>query len=185
MMRRIAVVGDQLGPYGGQVVGYAGRPAFFHGHQPALIGGKAYCERCKSAGTIAKSGGPRRMQFMGEIALEGDIVVCQCPTPQRIVAVLAGESWYEDMAETTEGGTSGQALADGVGSAVAGDFDEQVRAVGHGASEGYPYLIETAGGRAFFGRLASGGQLPRIFTDSAEDYSVYWGDEALARHDGI
>jgi hypothetical protein len=186
MMRRIAVVGDELSPGGGQLKGYAGRPAFFNGHQPALIGGDAYCEVCRSVGIIAKSGGPRRMQFMGEIALDGDIVLCRCAIPPRIHAVLAGEKWYDDLAESKGMVTSSRAVGGGVASVVQGAFDEQVRAMGRGASDGYPYYIETADGRIYSGRLGDDGLLPRIGTGaSADEYSVYWGDEALAKQDSV
>ncbi|WP_233874648.1 PAAR domain-containing protein [Paraburkholderia adhaesiva] len=101
MMRRIAVVGDQL-ETGGQVLPYSG-PVFTigdAGHQVALIGGTAWCEACKSTGVIAKAGGPRRIDFMGETAADRDIVLCKCPTPPQIVATLSGDSWCDDMAET-------------------------------------------------------------------------------------
>jgi hypothetical protein len=96
MMRRIAVVGDKL-ETGGEILSYTG-PVFAigdTGHQVALIGGTAWCEACKST-----AGGPRRIDFMGETAADGDIVVCQCPTPPKIVATLSGDSWCDDMAET-------------------------------------------------------------------------------------
>jgi hypothetical protein len=98
MMRRIACVGDALRD-GGTLLPYEG-PIFTigdAGHQVALIGGQARCEVCKSVGKIVKAGGPRRMNFMREVALDGDLVLCNCPMPQRIVATLAGETWYEDM----------------------------------------------------------------------------------------
>lgn len=98
MLRRIAVVGDQLDT-GGQIESYAGQVCTWGdgGHQVALIGGMAYCEACKSIGTIAKSGGPRRIQFMGETAADGDLVLCNCATPPRIVARLAENSWCDDQ----------------------------------------------------------------------------------------
>ncbi|CAM2173745.1 PAAR domain-containing protein [Paraburkholderia sacchari] len=98
MLRRLAVVGDQLDT-GGQIESYSGPSFFWHGHQVALIGGSAYCTTCKSAGQIAKTGGPRRIEFMGEAAADGDIVLCKCSRPPRIVAKLAGESWCDDEAE--------------------------------------------------------------------------------------
>jgi len=49
----------------------------------------------------------------------------------------------------------------------------------------YPYLIETADGRAFSGRVTKGGDLPRVATRNETDYHIYWGDEALAREQGI
>lgn len=97
MLRRIAVVGDQLDT-GGQIESYSG-PIFTigdAGHQVALIGGAAYCEECRSTGVIVKDGGPRRINFMGETAADGDIVLCNCATPPRIVARLADNSWCDD-----------------------------------------------------------------------------------------
>jgi len=41
-----------------------------------------------------------------EVALDGDVVFCKCPTPQRIVATLAGNSKYEDT-----GGEEGAPMA--------------------------------------------------------------------------
>src|ERR1700753_737815 len=100
MMRRIAVVGDQL-DNGGEVGPYEGPQFLIHGHQAALIGGEVYCPVCKTTGYIAKDGGPRRMNFfISEIAAYDDVVVCRCPDHPRIFAELAGEAWYDDMAET-------------------------------------------------------------------------------------
>ncbi len=76
---------------------YVGREHSMYGHKVALIGGRAYCEGCNSVGIIAKAGGPRRMQSMAEVALEGDVVVCHCPVPQPIIATLVHTATYEDM----------------------------------------------------------------------------------------
>jgi hypothetical protein len=55
MRRRIAVVGDTL-TGGGQILDYEQITGFrFHGNKAALIGHKAYCETCKSTGTLAKA----------------------------------------------------------------------------------------------------------------------------------
>lgn len=185
MMRRIAVVGDSL-ERGGQVLPYAG-PVFTigdAGHQVALISGSAYCEACKSNGVIGKTGGPHRIEFMGETAADGDVVLCKCPTPPRIIAVLSGESWCDDMAETMGVVASSKTASGGVSSVVMDVYDEQVRPVGRGATEGCPYFIETADGRLFMGRIDDGGKLPRVYTDAEDHYAVYWGDEALAMQDG-
>ncbi|CAB3804686.1 hypothetical protein LMG28614_06057 [Paraburkholderia ultramafica] len=185
MMRRIAVVGDSL-ERGGEILPYAG-PVFTigdAGRQVALIGGSAYCEACKSTGTILKAGGPRRIDFMGETAIDRDIVLCKCPSPPQIVATLAGESWCDDMAESMGTVASSKTIGGGVASVVIGSYDERVRAIGRGATEGYPYFIETADGGTFSGRLDNDGHLPRLYTDAAADYHVYWGDDALARGKG-
>ncbi len=96
------------------------------------------------------------------------------------------------MAETLGVVSPVTATGNGVVTAGAGTtseakdtFDEQVRATERGASEGYPYFIETSDGQTFSGRLDESGHLPRVYTYSADDYTVYWGDEALAKQDGM
>ena len=96
MMRKMVVVGDRPAP-GGAVLPYSSREYSLHGHQVALIGGRAYCEGCNSVGIIAKAGGRGRMGFISEVALEGDVVICHCPVPPPIIATLVHTSWFEDM----------------------------------------------------------------------------------------
>ncbi|MGO4396586.1 PAAR domain-containing protein [Variovorax sp. M-6] len=96
MMRKMVVVGDPPAP-GGAVLPYSSREYTLHGHQVALIGGRAYCEGCNSVGIIAKAGGPRRMEFISEVALEGDVVICHCPVPPPLIATLVHTSWVDDM----------------------------------------------------------------------------------------
>ena len=81
MRRRIAVVGDEL-TGGGQILDYSQRYGFtFHDHKAALLGGEAFCTTCKSTGIIAKDGEAYRLDYDGtENALDGDIVLCACPT---------------------------------------------------------------------------------------------------------
>lgn len=95
-MRKMVVVGDPPAP-GGAVLPYSSRKYALHGHQVALIGGRAYCEGCNSVGIIAKAGGPGRMKFISEVALEGDVVICHCPVPPPLIATLVHTSWYDDM----------------------------------------------------------------------------------------
>ncbi|CAB3802034.1 hypothetical protein LMG28614_05530 [Paraburkholderia ultramafica] len=98
MRRRIAVVGDTL-TSGGQILDYEQTTGFrFHGHKTALPGNEVSCEKCKSTGILAKAGGPYRLHYhtAREVALDGDIVLCKCPTPPAIIATLAGGSWVED-----------------------------------------------------------------------------------------
>jgi hypothetical protein len=95
VMRKIVVVGDPPAS-GGRVLPYDGPLSDVHGHRVALIGGRAYCEGCNSVGIIAKAGGPRRPQFISEVALEGDVVVCHCPAPQPLLSVLQQSSTCDD-----------------------------------------------------------------------------------------
>ncbi|MFM0224797.1 hypothetical protein [Paraburkholderia dipogonis] len=65
-------------------------------------------------------------------------------------------------------------------------YDEQVRATDLGVVlKGYPYFIETADRRTHAGRNDASGQLPRTYTDSSDDYTVHWGDEALEKCLGV
>ena len=50
--------------------------------------------------------------------------------------------------------------------------------------EGVPYRIEVEDGRVLSGSIGVDGLLPRIETIGLAGYTVYWGDEALARCDG-
>lgn len=96
MQRRILVVGDPPA-LGGRVLAYA--PPFTKmvmGHQVAIIGGRVYCQNCDSIGVISKSGGPRRMGYITEVALEGDLCVCQCAQPQPLISTLQRTSSCDD-----------------------------------------------------------------------------------------
>ncbi len=101
VMRKIVVVGDKTTTSG--VIQPNANSTFSvgdAGHKVALIGGQATCLACKSIGIIAKAGGPRRMNFMGEVALEDDIVLCGCPVHPKLVANLHQTMTYDDQAES-------------------------------------------------------------------------------------
>ena len=96
MKRRQLVVGDPPAR-GGRILPFS--PPFsmkILGHQVAIIGGRVYCEACGSVGVIAKAGGSRRNGYITEVALEGDLCVCQCPQPQPLVSTLQSLSSVDD-----------------------------------------------------------------------------------------
>lgn len=181
MMRRIAVVGDTL-LNGGTVLSYAGPACTFGnaGHQVALIGGQAYCEMCKSVGIITKAGGPRRMNFMGEVALDGDEVLCRCLHPKRIVAVLAGEAWYEDgSGSEIERQRANSDLANSVPTtaAVSPIYDEQFLLKdrqGNVLSDTY-YTVGLPNGAIKHGTTDLLGRTERIRTDGVQEIRIYLG----------
>ena len=120
MMRRIAVVGDKLNN-DGEICSYSGMTLTVGdaGRQAALINRTAYCPVCKTTGCIAKEGGPRRMTLgASEIALDRDVVVCNCAEHPHITAKLSGEAWYDDLAESL--GTIGSSKFESVGSPSCG-----------------------------------------------------------------
>lgn len=184
MMRRIAVVGDKL-ETGGEVLPYSG-PVFTigdAGHQVALIGGTAWCEACKSTGVIAKAGGPRRIEFMGETGVDRDIVLCKCSTPPKIVATLSGDSWCDDMAETmgvvtpeaarydvTNAGPSGTAFP------VIGRYDDHfvLRNADGQVLTHTAYAVQRNNGIFEYGQTDGDGQTHLLAsTAAAENISVY------------
>jgi hypothetical protein len=99
-MRRLACVGDRLERDGRILPASEPSPTVGdNGIALALIGGSAFCAACKSIGAIAKAGAPRRLCFTAEVALDGDIVLCRCSTPPRLIARLSGDAWYDDSSE--------------------------------------------------------------------------------------
>ena len=176
-MRRIAVVGDQLDA-GGQIEPYTGSICAWGdgGHQAALIGGNAYCEACQSVGTIAKSGGPRRINFfIGEIALDGDIVLCNCATPTRIVARRAGEAWHDDMAEAATASASKK--TSNVSHSSTETYDEQFTladANGTALPQTY-YTIRMPSGELVHGITDSSGKTAHYETSGAQRLRIYLG----------
>lgn len=179
MMRRVAVVGDRLST-GGHIDHYKGPICTWGncGHQVALIGGSAYCEACGSTGVIAKAGGPRRINFMGETAADGDTVLCNCPTPPRIVAELAGESWCDDEAEACATREAKRAIdAAPTGKNAATLCDEQFTLsdrTGRVLRDTY-YTLRLPSGELLHGVTNSIGRTTRYRTDGAQRLAVYLG----------
>ncbi|KVS37748.1 hypothetical protein WK43_07270 [Burkholderia ubonensis] len=63
-------------------------------------------------------------------------------------------------------------------------YDEQVRAgIRTTLPQNYPYLIEMSDGRTFAGHVNSNGRLPRIHSEIADSYTIYWGEDALVHKD--
>lgn len=101
-MRKIVVVGDKTTTNGVILPNVNSTFSLGDaGHKAALIGGQATCLACKSEGVIAKAGGPRRMNFMGEVALEDDIVICGCPVHPQLIAGLHQTMTYDDGIESS------------------------------------------------------------------------------------
>lgn len=178
-MRRLAVVGDMLSN-GGEICDYRGMTFTMGdgGRQAALINGEAYCPVCKTTGYIAKDGGPRRMTLgISEVALDQDFVICACPERPRIFARLAGEAWYDDLAETL-GRVSSNATAntsDARAASLASAFDEEYvlrdRATGSPLANVF-YRLTSASGVIVEGVTDRTGKTQRIKTGVAEKITI-------------
>lgn len=87
MYRKFIMVGDATGS-GGTVLPFTCHPLdSINGHQKAFIGSRVFCTACNSVGWIAKAGGPFRPRLCdAELALEGDVVDCQCAVSAPLVS---------------------------------------------------------------------------------------------------
>lgn len=176
MRRRIAVVGDILST-SGRVVEYP--PVMnvsFYGHQPALIGGDAFCEICRSMGQIIKAGGTnRRFLKDREIALDGDQVVCKCAERPHIVALLARETWHEDRSGPASANATDNAAASG--SVKAERFSEQfiLKDAQGRPLAGALYTLKTASGVMIRGVTDDAGRTGRYASDCEQIVAVYLG----------
>ncbi|AXF13734.1 PAAR domain-containing protein [Paraburkholderia caledonica] len=180
MRRYFIVLGDKT--TAGGVVIQGEESCRNHGKPLAYHGAQIYCHACKTTGYICNVPPYRPMVLMGkQAALENDICICKCSPAPRLIASQNNASMSFESGELAAMGfrPDGSPMPKETGA-----FDEQVRAVGQGASEGYPYFIETADGRTFSGSLDRNGQLPRVYTDLQANYNVCWGDEALAMQEG-
>jgi hypothetical protein len=152
-----------------------------------FIGDEGYCAKCGSAGPITYGAGVSERRRMVDLvnggrlqAVGGDIVLCKCSAPPRIIAIYGQRFTIEDNDSAKAASETKAGNASGVVPHAA--YDEQVKAVGRSPSEGYPYYIETADGGTRSGRIGSSGVRPRVYTDNADSYVIHWGDNALA-HD--
>ena len=118
------------------------------------------------------------------VVVDGDQVLCPCKKNR----VIAGSNPGIFLNITDEAATASSATAAHTSRGLsqrANGFDEQVQPVARGAAvQDYPYYILAGDGRIFSGRVDASGRLPRIDAQSAGDYTVYWGDDALAKQQG-
>jgi uncharacterized Zn-binding protein involved in type VI secretion len=173
-MRKALIVQGNPTTTRGLVIGGSAVGMTDDGRPFALYGDEATCGNCKGAFKIVGTATGRCYDGRAGV-IEGDLVLCPCGR-NRVLAGPNPGCFYEDTDTAVASGA-------GIASVVTSPYDEQVRATGRGASEGYPYFIETADGRTFSGRLENSGHLPRVYTDGTNEYHVYWGDDALARQE--
>jgi hypothetical protein len=117
------------------------------------------------------------------IVVDGDLVLCPCGKNRVIVGSNPRIFVHTNAGSAVT--SSARAAVTAESSFLPTDmFDEQVRAAASIALDGYPYFVEMVDGRTSAGRVDASGKLPRIVTDDANKYIVYWGDQALARQEG-
>ncbi|CAE6881568.1 PAAR domain-containing protein [Paraburkholderia domus] len=144
------------------------------------IGHEAWCDKCKSTGTIVPGVFPvsTRRPYSGELgrdmALGGDHVLCKCTPLPRVVSVYGRRSQLID-----EGGAgpTGGTHSEENGSTFAGHHDEQFLLKdthGQPLPETY-YSIRMPSGELRHGVTDSQGRTARYRTDHAKNISIHLG----------
>jgi uncharacterized Zn-binding protein involved in type VI secretion len=176
-MPAVIVLGDKT-DHGGEVIEASG-VTDTHGRRIARVGDRVQCPKKGHGSTVIVEGD---MTFV----IDGKAVAYHgCKTSCGAVLISTQAVTTVDMG----GGGAGKASATNASAAVAAGatqqqstlkffFDEQPQ-LGSVAA-GLPWVIKTRDGHILSGVAGEDGLLPRVDSLNAEDYSVYWGDEALA-----
>jgi len=162
----------------------------------SYIGHKVHCPKCRGTYPIVE--GVMTASFYGKgVAVAGMKTSCGA----TLIASQFTDTveWSGGASASSSGASAGAAVAaslkavgalphrvGAIGSTVqevAEHYDEQPQ-LSANRIDGVPYLIVTKDGRKFSGRATAQGTLPRIETYDEEDYTVYWGDVALAEIEG-
>jgi uncharacterized Zn-binding protein involved in type VI secretion len=136
------------------------------------------CPACGTEGII-QCVQPRMPNHLDgkEFALSDDLCICGCsPAPKLIAEQTVKYQLLALVPDEVVRRSSSPAARQ----ATHLIYDEQLRLVAP-PIEGVPYFIETRDGRSLSGRTGPGGLLPRIDTPGEDEYTVLWGDEALAK----
>lgn len=182
-MRKAAVRDGDRTTTGGRVMGSSTGYAD-HGKKLALDDDVATCGNCNGLHRIFGTG--KGISDRGRnVVVDGDSVLCPCGKNRVIVGSNPAYLLNSDPGSPSARNATA-AIESTSSSLTTGTFDEQVRVVTRGVPlKDYPYFIETADGRTSYGRTDANGNLPRIGTQVANDYTVHWGDAALAKQQGI
>jgi YD repeat-containing protein len=80
-----------------------------HGKAQAYHGAHVYCPACESYGVIVGDGQTRSLKISGkQAALEGDLCICKCDPPPRLIASMHKASMsFEMRADASVGNASG------------------------------------------------------------------------------
>ena len=144
----------------------------------ACEGDRVDCPACGTEGLI-QCVRPRLPDHLNgkQFALSEDLCICNCNPPPKLIADQTVKFHMLLLASEAPAQQTGSAAAHLAMQLI---YDEQPRLVAP-PIEGLPYFVETRDGRTFSGRAGPGGLLPRIETTSEDEYTILWGDEALAK----
>lgn len=137
-----------------------------------LEGMSHYCPTCRMTVSAISSGKGFLTVGNNTIIMAGDKATCGATfLPQQFFVVRSGGA-YTNLSQFTNSTPFNDSFSE--------IFDEQVVAE-FNFSEGMPYFIETENGKTLRGFIGSDGKLPRISTESSENYRIYIGEEAVIK----
>jgi uncharacterized Zn-binding protein involved in type VI secretion len=107
MLRHFARIGDKT-TAGGDVL--EGEPTFtFEGRPVAFHGAKVYCAACNSTGVIVTIPPYHPFTTKGrQLALNGDLCVCKCGTPPRLIASQTSGRMSFDRSDSSMASRDGE-----------------------------------------------------------------------------
>lgn len=180
--RPFIVLGDQT-DHGGVVVGAAGTTET-HGKRIARVGDQVTCPKKGHGTTVIVSGDPTMIIDGQPAARHGDKCACGATLiASQFVSTTSDGGGANPAAASAEQASKAAAAGYAVREEIRITYDEKTRleVVGDTALlVGLPWFVQTLSGQTHSGRLDQSGELPRIVTESEEDYEVFWGDDALA-----
>jgi len=181
MSRPVIVVGDRTS-HGGVVL-TGSQFSDVDGKGIARIGDKVTCPQ-KGHGSVTTivTGDVTDIIDGSPVARHGDKTACGATLVSSQIL-----TYTDDGSDSGKNASSAPATADSLAGNETNEkpkpYDEQTKLIAL-PIEGVPYHIETKDKRTFSGRVGKDGLLPRIDTDSADEYTVCWGDKALAKTNG-
>jgi len=145
-----------------------------------ILGQKAWCAACQSAGEImAAPGSPTRLrtgfdigEFHGLEALGGDLVLCKCARHPEVISVYGRTVTINDYASDSSvpfSSSSGDATASGV------TYDQHFLLRDERTGEplmGLPYKITTEDGQEVEGHTDASGHTQKIVGEGAQQASI-------------
>lgn len=162
--------------HGGVVVSAASDTVAW-GKQVARMGDHITCPIPGHGGCVIVEGDPTWTIDGRPVALEGHLTSCGA----ALISTLNKVWSSSERNSAATAGTAGDIAAKGAHNRQ--DYDEQTQLIAT-PIKGVPYFIEVVGGRTYSGTIGDDGRLPRVVTHGEDEYTVYWGDDALAKMNG-
>lgn len=182
-MKRVIRLGDPTS-HGGAVLSATATTSMF-GKQVALLGDKVSCPQKGHSNCVIIEGDPSWDIGGKPVALEGHKVSCGAVLISTMPQV---ERSYEGNGAVIAGSVATGLAKNSFRASTQNDareqYDEQVHLLSP-LIDGVPFFIQKPDGSTVSGRTGQNGLLDRIPSQELSEYTVYWGDEALAKTHGI